>query len=80
MSRVANDPIQLPGGVEVKLDGSELTVKGGLGKLPRVLTRVLRVHTCKHFSGLRKLSITFQLKPPESVACRRMRACTQRTC
>lgn len=33
MSRVANDPIQLPGGVEVKLDGSELTVKGGLGSL-----------------------------------------------
>lgn len=33
MSRVANDPIQLPKGVEVKLDGSEITVKGGLGSL-----------------------------------------------
>ena len=33
MSRVANDPIQLPKGVEVKLDGSEITVKGGLGTL-----------------------------------------------
>ncbi len=33
MSRVAKDPIQLPKGVEVKLDGSELTVKGGKGTL-----------------------------------------------
>ena len=33
MSRVANEPIQLPGGVEVKLDGSDVTVKGGKGSL-----------------------------------------------
>ena len=33
MSRVANSPIQLPSGVEVKLDGSDLTVKGGKGTL-----------------------------------------------
>jgi len=33
MSRVANNPIELPGGVEVKLDGSEVTVKGGKGSL-----------------------------------------------
>jgi len=33
MSRVANNPIQLPGGVEIKLDGSDLTVKGGKGTL-----------------------------------------------
>ncbi len=33
MSRVAKNPIQLPKGVEVKLDGSELTVKGGKGTL-----------------------------------------------
>ena len=33
MSRVANSPIPLPGGVEVKLDGSDLTVKGGKGSL-----------------------------------------------
>jgi large subunit ribosomal protein L6 len=33
MSRVAKDPIQLPKGVEVKLDGSDLTVKGGKGTL-----------------------------------------------
>ena len=33
MSRVAKDPIQLPKGVEVKLEGSELTVKGGKGSL-----------------------------------------------
>ncbi len=33
MSRVAKDPIQLPKGVEVALNGSDLTVKGGKGAL-----------------------------------------------
>lgn len=33
MSRVANDPIQLPKGVEIKMDGRFLTVKGGKGSL-----------------------------------------------
>ncbi len=33
MSRVANNPIELPNGVEVKLNGSEVTVKGGKGSL-----------------------------------------------
>lgn len=33
MSRVANNPIQLPKGVEIKLDGNEVTVKGGKGSL-----------------------------------------------
>jgi large subunit ribosomal protein L6 len=33
MSRVANNPIPLPKGVEIKVDGQELTVKGGKGTL-----------------------------------------------
>jgi large subunit ribosomal protein L6 len=33
MSRVANNPITLPSGVEVKVEGSDLTVKGGKGSL-----------------------------------------------
>lgn len=33
MSRVAKNPIELPSGVEVKLNGSEVTVKGGKGSL-----------------------------------------------
>jgi large subunit ribosomal protein L6 len=33
MSRVANNPVQLPSGVEVKLDGNGLTVKGSKGSL-----------------------------------------------
>ena len=33
MSRVANNPVQLPGGVEVKLNGNDLTVKGSKGTL-----------------------------------------------
>ncbi|MCR9106914.1 MAG: 50S ribosomal protein L6 [Gammaproteobacteria bacterium] len=33
MSRVANDPIRIPKGVEAKLDGRDVTVKGGKGTL-----------------------------------------------
>jgi len=33
MSRVAKAPITIPSGVEVKLDGSDLTVKGNAGQL-----------------------------------------------
>ncbi|WP_116366746.1 50S ribosomal protein L6 [Parahaliea mediterranea] len=33
MSRVANNPVELPNGVEVKLNGRDLTVKGGKGAL-----------------------------------------------
>ena len=33
MSRVANSPVELPNGVEVKIDGQELTVKGSKGSL-----------------------------------------------
>ena len=33
MSRVANNPVSLPGGVEVKIDGVDLTVKGARGSL-----------------------------------------------
>ncbi|MDR5860938.1 50S ribosomal protein L6 [Halomonas eurihalina] len=33
MSRVAKYPVKLPSGVEIKLDGDQLTVKGGQGSL-----------------------------------------------
>jgi len=33
MSRIANSPVQLPSGVEIKIDGQELTVKGSKGSL-----------------------------------------------
>lgn len=33
MSRVANSPVTLPSGVEVKLNGQDLSVKGGKGEL-----------------------------------------------
>ncbi|OUS28046.1 50S ribosomal protein L6 [Gammaproteobacteria bacterium 45_16_T64] len=33
MSRIAKAPIKLPAGVEVKIDGQELKVKGGKGEL-----------------------------------------------
>ncbi|NLC21202.1 MAG: 50S ribosomal protein L6, partial [Halomonadaceae bacterium] len=33
MSRVAKYPVKVPAGVDVKLDGDQLTVKGGQGTL-----------------------------------------------
>ena len=33
MSRVANNPVSLPSGVEIKIDGQNLSVKGGKGAL-----------------------------------------------
>jgi large subunit ribosomal protein L6 len=43
MSRVANNPVELPRGVEVKLDGNDLTVKGGKGTLQLSLNAGVRV-------------------------------------
>jgi len=44
MSRVAKDPIQLPRGVEVKLEGSDLTVKGGKGTLALSLSEGIEIN------------------------------------
>ena len=33
MSRIANSPVELPSGVEINIDGRELTVKGSKGSL-----------------------------------------------
>ena len=43
MSRVAKDPIPLPKGVEVKLNGSDLTVKGGKGTLSLSLSEGIKI-------------------------------------
>lgn len=38
MSRVANNPVNLPKGVEVNINGSSVTVKGGKGTMEMTLT------------------------------------------
>ena len=43
MSRVANNPVELPRGVEVKLDGSDVTVKGSKGALQLSLAAGIQV-------------------------------------
>ena len=43
MSRVANNPVQLPSGVEVKFSGRDLTVKGGKGSLELSLFEGIQV-------------------------------------
>ena len=37
MSRVGNAPITVPSGVEIAIDGSNITVKGSKGELSREL-------------------------------------------
>jgi large subunit ribosomal protein L6 len=43
MSRVANNPVKLPSGVEVKISGKDLTVKGGKGSLELSLYEGIQV-------------------------------------
>ena len=43
MSRVANSPVALPSGVQVKQDGQDLTVKGGKGSLVLSLVEGVQV-------------------------------------
>lgn len=43
MSRVAKNPVVVPGGVEVALAENEISVKGPLGTLKRALTRDVKV-------------------------------------
>ena len=38
MSRVANSPVALPNGVDIKIEGVNLSVKGGKGTLDLTLT------------------------------------------
>ncbi|MBT1446599.1 50S ribosomal protein L6 [Shewanella sp. JM162201] len=43
MSRVAKAPVSIPAGVEVTLNGQEVTVKGGKGTLTRVINAAVQV-------------------------------------
>jgi len=43
MSRVANNPVELPRGVEVKVEGNDLTVKGSKGTLQLSVNEGVRV-------------------------------------
>ncbi len=43
MSRIGKQPIPVPNGVDVKIDGSTVTVKGALGELSRVIPEMIIV-------------------------------------
>lgn len=43
MSRVGNSPVSLPSGVEVKVDGNVVTVKGPKGELKQEVDKVIKV-------------------------------------
>ncbi len=43
MSRVANNPVTLPKGVDIKVDGSSVSVKGGKGTMEMALSDGIEV-------------------------------------
>jgi len=43
MSRIANNPVELPQGVEVSISGSEINVKGGKGKLSLAIHESVKI-------------------------------------
>ena len=43
MSRVGNNPVEVPSGVEVKIDGARVTVKGGKGELALSMSELVAV-------------------------------------
>jgi len=61
MSRVANNPVTLPSGVEVKLDGSDLSVKGSKGTLQLTVHSGVEV---KHEDS----TLTFAAKDKDAIA------------
>lgn len=44
MSRIAKNPIELPKGVEIKLDGRQVTVKGSKGQMALTLAEGIQVN------------------------------------
>jgi len=61
MSRVASNPISVPGGVEVKLEGRNLSVKGSKGTLQMTIDQGVEIN---HEDN----AITFAAKDSASVA------------
>ena len=43
MSRIGNKPIAIPAGVDVKLNGSEVTVKGPKGELKNTFNSAIAI-------------------------------------
>ena len=52
MSRVANNPVVLPSGVEVKLNGQDINVKGSKGALDFTIHRAVEVTQEEKSCGL----------------------------
>ena len=44
MSRVAKAPVVIPAGVDVKIDGQVITIKGKNGELTRTPTKLLKLN------------------------------------
>ena len=69
MSRVANSPVELPKGVEIKLEADQISVKGGKGNLSMALNpdvtisqedNVLKFEAANSSKGSKSLSGTYR--------------------
>ena len=61
MSRVANNPVAVPSGVEIKLDGRDLSVKGSKGTMTMTLDESVEVNQEDN-------ALTFAARTPRAVA------------
>jgi large subunit ribosomal protein L6 len=44
MSRIAKAPVTIPSGVDIKLDGNKMTVKGSKGQLSHILNAAVNIN------------------------------------
>ena len=56
MSRIGNKPITIPDGVEVKVDGSKVTVKGPKGTLEKEIHKNITVTVDNNMVNVKRLN------------------------
>ena len=61
MSRIANKPVELPTGVEIKLDGQNVTAKGKVGEMVRAVHPTVKVMQ-------EEKTLTVQAETPSAIA------------
>jgi large subunit ribosomal protein L6 len=65
MSRVANNPVVLPSGMEVKIDGQHFSVKGGKGQMDMNIHEYVAL---KQEDGELKISTQSQAREADAMA------------
>ena len=58
MSRIANNPVSIPKGVEITLKGQEVTVKGSKGKLTMILHDLVGISQVEDWLQLKAVEVS----------------------